>query len=185
MSESNGKCGAKAKGTGEPCRRPAGWGTPHAVGRCKLHGGLSPIKHGRYSKIRRGEISKLIEQHEADPDPLNFLPELAALRALLEDYLERYDEYREAIIHWHNEAGDEQPHRMMDIASAKALIAEIGRLGERISRIWSQNAISQPELFRFIAELERVIRNEVQDPITVQRIGRGISQIRLRPNGFA
>ena len=33
-------CGAKAKRTGKPCKRPAGWGTKHpGVGLCKLHGG--------------------------------------------------------------------------------------------------------------------------------------------------
>lgn len=31
-------CGAKNR-QGEPCARPAGWGTPHSTGRCKLHGG--------------------------------------------------------------------------------------------------------------------------------------------------
>lgn len=37
------KCGAKAKSTGNPCKRPAGAGTDHAGdGRCKLHGGSSP-----------------------------------------------------------------------------------------------------------------------------------------------
>jgi hypothetical protein len=36
------KCGAKAR-SGNPCGRPAGWGTPHpGVGRCKMHGGSTP-----------------------------------------------------------------------------------------------------------------------------------------------
>lgn len=34
-------CGAQAKSTGEPCQRPAGWGTPNSEGRCKFHGGSS------------------------------------------------------------------------------------------------------------------------------------------------
>lgn len=34
-------CGAKTR-AGTPCQRPAGWGTPHQVGHCKLHGGRSP-----------------------------------------------------------------------------------------------------------------------------------------------
>ena len=37
---------------GERCARPAGWGTEHlGFGRCKLHGGATPYKHGRYSKV--------------------------------------------------------------------------------------------------------------------------------------
>ena len=37
-------CGAKKRdGSGDPCRRPAGWGTDHlGFGTCKLHGGSTP-----------------------------------------------------------------------------------------------------------------------------------------------
>lgn len=34
-------CGAKTR-SGTECQRPAGWGTPHQTGRCKLHGGRTP-----------------------------------------------------------------------------------------------------------------------------------------------
>ncbi len=35
-------CGAKKRQGGEPCRKPAGWGTPNSTGRCRLHLGNSP-----------------------------------------------------------------------------------------------------------------------------------------------
>jgi hypothetical protein len=39
---------------GETCARPSGWGTSHpGFGRCKLHGGATPYKHGRYSRVVR------------------------------------------------------------------------------------------------------------------------------------
>lgn len=96
-----GACGARTRSRGV-CAHPAGWGTDHpGQGRCKLHGGATPVRHGRYSTIRREAIRELIEQHAADPDPLNLLPELAAARALFQDYVERYDEWREAILAWH------------------------------------------------------------------------------------
>lgn len=34
-------CGARNR-AGQPCQRPAGWGTESVVGRCKLHGGRTP-----------------------------------------------------------------------------------------------------------------------------------------------
>lgn len=34
----HGTCGAKTR-NGGACGKPAGWGTPHTVGRCRLHGG--------------------------------------------------------------------------------------------------------------------------------------------------
>ena len=96
-------CGATTR-AGTPCRRPAGWGTANAgnetrvgVGRCKLHGGRSPVRHGRYSKIKREELRDLIAQYEADPDPLNLLPELAAVRALFHDFVDRYEETTAAL----------------------------------------------------------------------------------------
>jgi len=36
-------CGAKHTRDGDPCIKPAGWGTEHAgIGRCKFHGGSTP-----------------------------------------------------------------------------------------------------------------------------------------------
>jgi hypothetical protein len=97
-------CGAKTRpGARHPtCVHTAGWGTDHpGEGRCKLHGGLSPVKHGRYSTVRREPLRQLIEQYEAEPDPLNVLPEIALARAALVDFVNRYDETTDALLAWH------------------------------------------------------------------------------------
>ena len=99
-------CGATTT-AGKQCQRPAGWGTAHVGdGRCKLHGGNAgrPIKTGlrsRYAAIRRPRIKELIESFEKDPDPENLLPEVQLLRALILDYVERYDEQTEGLMAWH------------------------------------------------------------------------------------
>lgn len=96
------RCGARKKRGRGTCQNVAGFKTDHVgQGKCYLHGGLTPIKHGRYSSIRRVAIRELIEQHAADPDPLNILPELAAARALFQDFIERYDAWTEALLAWH------------------------------------------------------------------------------------
>lgn len=93
-------CGARNR-RGSLCRKPLGWGTDHVgQGRCKLHGGASPIRHGRYSQIQRAEIRELYEKHAADPDPLDMLHEVAMARAFFEDFVNRYDVWREAILAW-------------------------------------------------------------------------------------
>ncbi len=63
-------CGAKTKGTGDPCKNPAGWGTDHVgEGRCKLHGGCNTgpkdntgnknaRKHGAYEQIARDQLDE-------------------------------------------------------------------------------------------------------------------------------
>lgn len=70
-----------------------------------MHGGTKlgdpRLKTGRYSKVNRPRIAELIAHHERDPDPLNVLPEIAALRALFQEFVERYDVHTEALLAWH------------------------------------------------------------------------------------
>lgn len=124
-------CGAKTRGGGV-CSLPAGWGTDHlGQGKCKLHGGATPIKSGRYSKIKRDSLRELIQQFEADPDPLNIFPELAAARALFQDFIERYDQWAEALIAWHQsyQAGQ----RPISREKADALLNVIDQYEETIA----------------------------------------------------
>lgn len=95
------RCGRKTR-SGAPCKQIAGWGTDHVgAGACKLHGGKSPIKHGIFSGIRSERLREAMERHLANPDPLNVLPELAQMRAILEDFLNRYEKNSEALLAWH------------------------------------------------------------------------------------
>lgn len=87
------------------CTRRAGHGTRHlGTGPCKFHGGKHQlVTHGggRYQgALLKGRIVDLIKLFEEDPDPLNLLPELAAARALFTDFINRYEEFSEALIGW-------------------------------------------------------------------------------------
>lgn len=94
-------CGAKGKQSGQPCKRPAGWGTDHpGSGKCKLHGGSTPAPTGRYASIARPRVQELLKKFEADPDPLNLLPEVQVLRALLHDYIDRFDQQDQMLTRW-------------------------------------------------------------------------------------
>jgi len=73
-------CGATTR-NGEPCKRPAGWGTDHVGdGRCKQHGGSGgapegegngSYEHGGFAeKIDADEIIDAFEQ-AADPNNLD------------------------------------------------------------------------------------------------------------------
>lgn len=54
------RCGARTR-SGSPCRNVAGKGTNHlGIGRCKFHGGATPIRHGRYSTVVRESVGELI-----------------------------------------------------------------------------------------------------------------------------
>lgn len=94
-------CGAKARNGGR-CRQEAGWGTTHVgQGRCKLHGGATPIKHGRYSGLQLPRIADLWRAYQADPEPLNLLDDLAMARAILHEFLERHEAFTAALLAWH------------------------------------------------------------------------------------
>jgi len=134
------KCARHHRKGGGICRHPAGFRTDHpGIGPCYLHGGRTPVKHGRYSKIRPLQLRKLIQAHEEDPDPLNLLPELALGRALFEDFLKRA-----------KEAGNS-----LDAVAAMGLLEAIARIVKRIEDIRSQDAISRPELIRVVTEMGR------------------------------
>lgn len=89
------------------CRSRAGAGTDHSgVGRCRLHDGRGKelLKHGRnrrYESMRAPRLQALIAEHAENEEPLDILPELAAARALFQDFVERYDETTAALLAWH------------------------------------------------------------------------------------
>lgn len=77
------RCGAKTRGTGEPCRR---WARPN--GRCHLHGGKSKhgadspnFKHGRYSAYVPDNLSSAYTAARADPELLSMRDNVALLDA--------------------------------------------------------------------------------------------------------
>lgn len=176
-------CGARTR-AGTTCGQAAGWGTDHAgQGRCKLHGGKSPIRSGRYSSVTRQRIRDLIEKHEADENPLDTLPELAAARALFQDYIERYDEFTDALIAWHESWGEEngpkKPRQVLDIADAYRIVSEVTKIAKRIEDVRAQNAISRSDFYRVMTEMGRVVDMVVDDPDKRQRIHEGWMGIQL------
>ena len=76
-------CNARRRGRNEYCKQRAGFGTPHVgQGRCKFHGGLTPTKHGVYSKILPIKFHELLE--EIKPDEITDLTcEIIKLKMLL------------------------------------------------------------------------------------------------------
>jgi hypothetical protein len=93
------------KGVSKPahyCRHRAGWRTDHpGTGRCTLHGGSTPIRHGIYSKIHHERLADLVREAEQKQDPLDTLGELALARALVVDFINRHEQYTEALLAWY------------------------------------------------------------------------------------
>jgi len=178
-------CGAKNR-SGGACRNPAGKGTDHlGSGKCRNHGGSTPITTGRYSLVKRDDLRSLAEQYEKGPDPLNLLPDLAMCRAILHDFIERYDAWREAFLDWHASftADDEghpvsaKPRQVLDLSDARNTILAIAKIVETIERI--RGNISRTDLLRVMAEMGRVVEHFVDDETVRGRITEGWLAIQL------
>ena len=191
-------CGAK-KRKGGICGRPAGWGTDHpGEGKCKLHGGATPIKHGRYSTIARESLRDRIAEFEADPDPLNLLPEVAMLRAVLADLCERWDEIYGpdgALLAWHESFLDEEknpnpkPRQLPDFAHVSMLAERVGKMVERVVKFQQEGSITMATFSRVQEQmgvaLVRALRQARIDEATRDKILETVDSewgaIRLEP----
>lgn len=143
------RCKAKAKGTGERCKNAAAKGKEV----CRLHGGAStgrPLIHGRYSTIKRAALQEKIEAFRNDPAAGDLRDELAILRALLEDYLGRFDDNL-------NLTG-------ADITLVYNMVDNIGRLVERIAKILAMTALTQAELQLLQVTLIDAIKEFIPEP---------------------
>jgi hypothetical protein len=120
-----------------------------------------PITHGRYSQIHRETLRRLIAQHEADPDPLNMLPELAMCRALFVDFINRFDTFTEALLAWHAGHNDHgtppKPTQALDISDAWRLLSETTKIVKRIEDIRGRNAITRKDFMRLMREMARAV----------------------------
>jgi hypothetical protein len=152
------KCGAKTRpGAKSPtCTRPAGWRTDHpGQGKCYLHGGKTPIKSGRYSLIKRHRLKDRIEQLRKDPDPLNLLPEIAFLRALVEDAANNLDEK------------NPDPSTLTSVGQ---MIDRVGAMADRVHKHRASQSISIETLNRIMeqagVEAVAAIRETVGDETT-------------------
>jgi hypothetical protein len=156
------KCGRPTRQTGKPCTQTAGWGTDHpGEGACKLHGGCTPIKHGRYSQIK-GHLGDKIQEHLDRPDPLNLLPELASLMALLEIWLKKHEE----------------PETILDLAGAVSgaipLVGGIRKTVDTIHKMQTRELLTSREMEMGLMEIARIIAEEVKEPDKIARIAKRI-----------
>jgi len=166
-------CGAKKRQGAGTCRLRAGWATDHVgFGRCKLHGGATPatVGKGPLARYRLGQrLGDLVEEFRDDPDPLNVLEEIALLRALLQEWVEKAGERA------CEECGS--PGRT---AGAASLIDRVSKVVSRVERARAVDAISRPELRDLLGAIGSIIRHHVRDEATLERIERDWYDLTVR-----
>jgi len=171
--QADGRCGRARRGDGSGmlCRQRAGMGTEHlGTGACKYHGGLSAkkvdgrLKSGRWSMVSTRRLGEVIEELKDDPNPLDMVPDLTLARALLKDWIERYEEQLEALLAWNEAKEDtERPARLPDLHEARPLLEGLSRMAYRIERAQSDKYIPRGQFYRVMMAMGRVIDSRVMD----------------------
>ena len=168
-------CNARRSGGGL-CRRPAGAGTEHlGQGRCRRHGGNAGSKKlvtGWYSQITHRRIQDLLGELAAvELNAMDLIPEANLLRAMTVDYVNRYEEFSQALMAWHlDPKSNQRPRRVMDIQDAAHLIESISRVIQRMHQIQSQGAISLESFNRVTSLMGQVVTKYVKDPLVLNKI---------------
>lgn len=162
VTRSADRCGARLKSkAGASCSKSAGWRTDHpGQGKCYLHGGATPIKHGRYSSVQRVDFRERIAKFEADPDPLNLAPEVALLRAFVEDFIDRWEAIYGpggALLAWHAsfqaDSDNPKPKQLPDFSALTGLVDRVGRMVERVHKMKNEGAITMLTLNRVVEQM--------------------------------
>ena len=167
---------------GKFCKQPAGFRTAHpGQGTCFKHGGNKPITHGRYSKIRHHSVrSRMEELALMETNVLDLEPEALLLRALTSEYIDRYEEFVDALLEWYKQPDVKvKPRRIMDISDAAGLIESISRVVEKIHKIQSEGAISLATFARVTEQMGIIVAQHVRDEATLTKIEKDWSSLAL------
>lgn len=167
-------CGAKRRRRDTVCKLPAGFRTDHpGQGRCYLHGGASKVTStGRYSKIIHHTLAEKLEELSlCEKNVMDLAPEAELLRTLVADYINRYDDFVDALLAWYADGDTNQkPRRIMDLADCARMIESISRVVYRIHQMQSQGAISMDTFRRVTETMGVIVARHVNDDDTLKKI---------------
>lgn len=188
-------CGAQLrKKPGRFCKNPKGFKTPHVgEGRCWLHGGLTPIKSGLHSMIKHGRLRDLISQYEQTGQQiLDLEPEAKLMKAMIVDFVNRYDDFTDILETWYNALDDDRaenklppvPRKMPTLEDASAIIEALSRVVERIHKITREGSISLDVFRGLMSQMGVVVANTVTDDKQLKAIEEGWALIMVDPKSF-
>ena len=174
------RCGAQLrKRPGRFCQQRAGYKTPHVgEGKCYLHGGLTPIRTGRYSGITHTRLHHLMETlDQQDHNVLDLEPEAKLMRAMVIDYINRYDSFIEELHSWavatQKARGKGAPPPKLELLSlhdARDLVEGVSRIVEKIHKITSSGSLTLETFRRVMEQLGITVATHVADPEILRKI---------------
>lgn len=171
VPDTPGRCNA-VKPNGWKCQLPAGSQTDHpGTGKCWIH--ADPDRADtiyRYRGIRQKTVRDRLRQMQAvERDVLNLVPDIQLVRAMVIDYVERYEELAEAILHWYK-TGKQRPSAVPDLGEAIKALEMISRMVERVHRINATGAISIDTFRRILEQMGIIVARHVADGRALEAI---------------
>lgn len=156
------QCTAKSKRTGEQCKAQAVTGKD----KCYHHGGATPMarKHGLYSKYSKHKLADVVQQLATDPELLDLRQQIAFKQALILDKLE----------HLQDQLDPE------DAEVLAGLSEKVSKDIERLQKIehGEKYVLQVAEVQAVVNQITVIIRQEVQDTATVERLAKRLQEVR-------
>lgn len=169
------QCTAKAKSTGERCRRDALTG----VNVCQVHGGPGALKtrgannrhfkDGRHSKYFRPELAQRYHDALNDPNLLEQRNELAVLDTMLSQAIERMEsDAGYSLTLWRQLEADVQGmEKAIKLEDYPTLIALHVEMRDRVAK-GLQQAETRTEIRSLIQDRKKVVDSEIKREATLQ-----------------
>jgi len=153
------RCTAKAKRTGEQCKAYAIQGKD----KCRVHGGLTPVKHGLYSKYTKHKLADKVNQLANDPELLDLRQQIAFKQALILDNLQYLQKQLEP----------------KDLDVLAGLSDKVSKDIERLNKIehGQKYVLQVEEVQAVINQIVLIIQQEVADTDTVHRLSGRLQEV--------
>jgi hypothetical protein len=133
---------------------------------------MSIVTHGRYSTVARGSIAEHQENLDLEEreQKLDILPEATMLRALAANYIEKYEDFFQAVLRFNEMEGDEAKEekrkpmflRVPSIHEAASILKDAAEIVDKVHRQQAANAIPMAVFFRLMALMADVVNKHVK-----------------------
>lgn len=155
------------------CRAVAGQGTDHlGAGRCRNHGGSTPIRTGVYSGVARGKLKEHLDKvkDQEIETRMDLGDEVDLMRALVAQYVERYQELVDALLAWNDEeyqdaaaAGRKaRPQKIPSMESMVNLLEKVANTKDKIHAQLHRDSIPKRDFFRLQEAQADIAANKIE-----------------------
>jgi len=147
------------------------------------------VIHGRYSQIGHTRLRALLSDLERkDRNTMDLEPDVRLMRALLIDYVNRYDEFVEALITWYRERVRQAKHlpppplRVLDLHEAAGLLEGASRIVERMHKINREGSVTLDSFRRLMETMGMTVARHVKDTEILQKIEKEWESLVIGPS---